>query len=108
MDAQPEFPQGVEDRDADCWEPLLAIADAAGGTWPKRARGAAVALVSRAAERTQTTGVQLLSDLYDVFSGADRLWTETILDRLCSLPKSAWADIYGKRLTDAMLRMFRK
>ena len=32
--ANPEMPGGVEDRDADCWEPLLAIADVAGADWP--------------------------------------------------------------------------
>jgi hypothetical protein len=31
-DAQPDMP--VEDRAADTWEPLVAIADAAGGDWP--------------------------------------------------------------------------
>jgi Protein of unknown function (DUF3631) len=39
-DSWPEMPLGVEDRPADVWEPLLAIADAAGGDWPKRAREA--------------------------------------------------------------------
>jgi Protein of unknown function (DUF3631) len=34
------MPLNVEDRPADLWEPLLAIADAAGGDWPKRAREA--------------------------------------------------------------------
>ncbi|GAA3299756.1 hypothetical protein GCM10020295_38730 [Streptomyces cinereospinus] len=28
----PELPEGISDRPADVWEPLLAIADAAGGT----------------------------------------------------------------------------
>ena len=37
--AEPELPTGIEDRAADSWEPLLAIADAAGADWPKRARG---------------------------------------------------------------------
>jgi hypothetical protein len=46
--ARPEMPTGVEDRDADIWEPLLAIADGVGGEWPKRARGAALALVGAA------------------------------------------------------------
>jgi hypothetical protein len=99
-DVQPEIPKGVNDRDADCWEPLLAIADVAGGDWPERARAAAVSLVSGAAERTQTTGVQLLSDLYDAFDGADKLSTETILSRLHNLPESAWADVHGKPLND--------
>src|SRR5215831_6257772 len=43
--ARPEMPSGIEDRDADVWESLLAIADAAGADWPQRARDAAVALV---------------------------------------------------------------
>ena len=98
LGAEPAMPQGIEDRDADCWEPLLAIADAAGADWPKRAREAAVALVARSAERTQTSGVQLLADLFDVFQAADKLATETILLRLHGLPESAWADVYGKPL----------
>ena len=34
----PDMPDGIEDRNADVWEPLLAIADLAGGEWPERAR----------------------------------------------------------------------
>src|SRR5206468_5707634 len=34
----------LNDRAADNWEPLLAIADLAGGDWPARARRAALAL----------------------------------------------------------------
>jgi hypothetical protein len=30
----PVMPEGVTDRPADVWEPLLAVADAAGGDWP--------------------------------------------------------------------------
>jgi hypothetical protein len=44
-DADPAMPDGVMDRAAECWEPLLAIADAAGGAWPKLAREAAVHFV---------------------------------------------------------------
>ena len=32
-EARPAMPDGIEDRPADVWEPLLAIADAAGGEW---------------------------------------------------------------------------
>jgi hypothetical protein len=55
-----EAAAGHRDRDGDCWEPLLAIADIAGDDWPKRARDAAVALNSRVADETLTTGVELL------------------------------------------------
>ena len=96
----PDMPQGVNDRDADCWEPLLAIADAAGCDWPERARSAAANLVPAASDRTMTTGVQLLSDLREVFGDADKMRTEDILRRLHGLPESPWADIYGKPLND--------
>ena len=46
-DAWPELPDTITDRNADVWEPLIAIADAAGGDWPSRARVAAVALVAQ-------------------------------------------------------------
>ncbi|MFD5463324.1 DUF3631 domain-containing protein [Kitasatospora sp. NPDC127059] len=42
--AVPDLPNGIFDRAADVWEPLLAVADAAGGHWPKRARTACIQL----------------------------------------------------------------
>jgi Protein of unknown function (DUF3631) len=39
-DARPTIPEDLGDRAADGWEGLLAIADMAGGDWPKRAREA--------------------------------------------------------------------
>jgi uncharacterized protein DUF3631 len=41
----PDLPIEIQDRDADVWEPLLAIADAIGGDWPAKARVTAVTLV---------------------------------------------------------------
>jgi Protein of unknown function (DUF3631) len=35
---------GLNDRAEDCWSPLFAIADIAGGNWPDLARKAALAL----------------------------------------------------------------
>jgi len=43
-EAQPAIPAELDDRAADIWEPLFAIADALGGDWPQRARRAAIAL----------------------------------------------------------------
>ena len=59
--AEPEMPKGIEDRAADCWEPLLAIADRACTDWPQRAREAAVYLTLKAADESLTKGVELLS-----------------------------------------------
>ncbi|HSR25778.1 MAG TPA: DUF3631 domain-containing protein, partial [Candidatus Eisenbacteria bacterium] len=43
-DAEPQMPEGIEDRPAQIWEPLIAVADAAGGEWPERARQACTEL----------------------------------------------------------------
>lgn len=92
----PDMPPGVEDRDADVWESLLAVADLAGGEWPDRARAAAVELVTSNAQRDTSLGVLLLRDLRAVFGEADRLTTDTILERLHALEESPWADLRGK------------
>jgi Protein of unknown function (DUF3631) len=96
-DPWPVMPQGVTDRPADVWEPLLMIADLAGGDWPKLAAEACTAFVTGARDDTSSTGTRLLGDLRDVFASADQLFTQTILDKLHALAESPWADYsYGK------------
>ena len=46
----PDLPREIQDRAADNWEPLIAVADLAGGKWPRLAREAAVALVAAASD----------------------------------------------------------
>ena len=94
----PDMPEGIEDRNADVWEALLSVADLARGDWPERARVAAVSLVTQSSDRTASLGVTLLRDLRTVFAGADKLPTETILERLHEVDESPWADIRGKAL----------
>jgi hypothetical protein len=96
----PHMPDNIKDRDADVWEPLLAVADAAGGDWPRRARVAAVALVALAKESTPSLGIRLLSDIRDIFGHADSMQTEAILGALHGIVESPWADIKGKPLND--------
>ncbi|MFJ5967290.1 DUF3631 domain-containing protein [Streptomyces sp. NPDC093060] len=102
-EAWPEMPEGVSDRPADVWEPLLAVADAAGGHWPERARAACVELIKAAQEGDEASlGVRLLTDLRDkVFCGADRMPTAAILEVLLGLDDAPWADLNddGKPLT---------
>jgi Protein of unknown function (DUF3631) len=98
--AWPEMPEGIEDRDADVWEALLAVADAAGGTWPERARVTAVTLVTLSKESTPSLGIRLLKDLKSAFGEADHMFTDTILNALHKLDESPWADIKGKPLND--------
>jgi Protein of unknown function (DUF3631) len=96
--ATPAMP--LEDRAADTWEPLVAVADLAAGDWPGRARAAAVTLAADAAEQDTDTslGLRLLADLRAVFADQERMETKAVLDRLCRLDESPWEDLRGKRL----------
>ena len=96
----PAMPKGVEDRDADVWEPLLAVADSIGGAWPKRAREAAVSLVSAAREAEPSLGIRLLADLQAVFGTTEVMATTVILKALHDLPESPWNDLKGKPIND--------
>ncbi|MFD4117076.1 DUF3631 domain-containing protein [Streptomyces niveus] len=103
--AWPALPEGVADRPADVWEPLLAVADAAGGAWPDRARAACVELVTASKEDDKASlGIQLLTDLRDtVFCGADRMPTVVILERLNAMDDAPWGDVDGKPLNSRAL-----
>jgi hypothetical protein len=94
----PELPASITDRAADCWEPLIAIADIAGGHWPDRARVAAVTDVTASAGGRETLGVRLLRDLKEIFGEEDHLPTERILSKLHDMDESPWGDIRGKPL----------
>lgn len=94
----PDIPPSINDRDADVWEPLLAVAEAAGGPWPQRARAAAVALVADSKRETPSLGVKLLADIKDVFGDGDYMGTEALLCGLHKLEESPWGDFKGKPL----------
>src|SRR5262249_21949250 len=75
--AEPAMP--LEDRAADTWEPLIAIADLAGGNWPDLARNAALALTaSHQAAAVQSERIRLLTDCRTAFRDADALPTHTL------------------------------
>jgi hypothetical protein len=97
-----DMPDGIADRDADVWEPMFLIADAADGHWPDTARVAAVAHVT-AYKDTATTaswGLRLLSDLRQVLGDNDSMFTAAILGELVKIEESPWGDIKGKPLSD--------
>jgi Protein of unknown function (DUF3631) len=107
-DAEPDLP--VEDRAADCWEPLVAVADLAGGDWPARARRACKAL-ARGDVDDEADGTRLLTDLHAIYDGADRLTTAKILERLNAIETSPWggwhrSDGFNARDLSKMLRPY--
>jgi Protein of unknown function (DUF3631) len=95
--ADPDVPQALNDRQADNWAPLLAIADLGGGEWPARARAAALAL-SEIDEDADTIGIQLLGDIKAVFDGlgVESLWTEDLLRHLHAMSEQPWGE-YGRQ-----------
>jgi hypothetical protein len=107
--AEPVMP--VEDRAADTWEPLVAVADLAGRVWPDRARRAAVVLTGQRDEAAATSDrLRLLADCHTAFGDADALPTGVLLDALRADPEAPWADHGPAGLTamrlGAMLREF--
>lgn len=96
--ARPEIPSSTSDRAADGWEPLLAIADLAGGEWPQRARDAAVALHGDPFAQEDTIGVALLRAIQDTFdnNGTDRITTADLLSALVERDDGPWAEFWGK------------
>lgn len=98
LNASPTMPNGITDRNADVWESLLSVADAAGGSWPERARVAAVALVADARGGQPSLGIRLLGDLRTVFGDRESLPTVDLLLALINLEESPWGDLKGKPL----------
>ena len=104
----PEMPESIEDRDADVWEPLIAIADAAGGDWPKKARVAAVAHVAQSKETSPSTGIRLLVDCKSVFGDDEALSTSTLIERLVAMEEAPWGDLRGKAIAARSLSQLLK
>jgi hypothetical protein len=101
--ARPVMPAGVIDRKAEVWRALLAIADAAGGAWPERARAACKHFVLGADPGELSLGVRLLADLRAIFGGRDQLSTVSILESLAALDEAPWGDMYGKPIDSRRL-----
>jgi len=92
--AEPLTPDELGDRSAECWEPLLAIADLAGQEWPARARSAAVVLSARSDESSPSTGVLLLGAIRAALRGRENVPTDELLDDINGndeLPFGGWA-----------------
>lgn len=94
--ARPEMPARVVDRPAEVWEALLAVADAAGGDWPDRARSACRYFVLDTDDDAVSFGVRLLRDVRLVFDGADRMPSADLVAALVKLDEAPYADLYGK------------
>ncbi|MEX0666465.1 MAG: DUF3631 domain-containing protein [Acidimicrobiia bacterium] len=87
---------GLEDRAAECWEPLVSVADLAGGEWPKRARDAAQVLctIQSAEGADDSLRLRLLDDLRAVLAALNPqhgcVASAVVVDRLRAREESPW------------------
>jgi len=104
-DARPDIPTELDDRAADIWEPLLAIADTAGHEWAVLARQAALALSAKRGEDDKSMGVLLLGDIRAVLDAkvAARLPSAALAEALRSIEESPWSDWRGRGLDSRQL-----
>jgi len=102
-DTQPQLPDELNDRQQDVCEPLLAIADVAGGEWPERARSALLTLCIGPEPADDSIGLHLLSDVRQVFrhSDSDRMPTAELLEYLLAMQDSPWSDLERGRPLNA-------
>lgn len=100
--AEPAMP--VEDRAADTWEPLIAVADHAGNIWPQRAREAVLALIAQADENSDTSDrIRLLIDCHAAIGDESAIPTTVLLQRLKADPEAPWMDYGNHGLTPRRL-----
>jgi putative DNA primase/helicase len=109
--ADPAMPSGMHDRAEDNWQPLFAIADAAGGQWPEKARQAALSL-ARGDDDETSEGQTLLADIRSIFAErrVDRLSSEDLVEELCKREGRPWLEARnGKPLTaNGLARLLRQ
>lgn len=107
-EAEPSMPYGIEDRAADAWEPLIAIADEAGGDWPALARSACRALAVTE-DHEADLGTLLLENIRDVLTEAavQFMPSQTLVNELRRIEDSPWTDIDHNLTVSKLARMLR-
>lgn len=107
-EARPELPTELNDRQQDGAEPLLAIADAAGGEWSQKARRALIELCAEGRGGDDSIGVRLLADIQEILTESEkkekrkreRIASAELVDALREIEDSPWGEwSKGKPLT---------
>jgi hypothetical protein len=90
-EVNPEVPPNLYNRAADNWRPLLAIAELAGGDWPRKARE----IAARTVDADQAKRVGLLADIRDIFEakGAEQIKSAELAAGLVAIEGHAWAEL---------------
>jgi hypothetical protein len=101
-DPDPAIPEALNDRAADNWRPLLAIAELAGGKWPTQGREAACIL---SGEGSASMNVELLADIRLAFGEEqDVIRSADLVAKLTENPERPWVEwSHGKPLSQKQL-----
>ncbi len=95
LERDPKMPE-LNNRTADNWRPLVAIAVSCGGDWGVRAREAAISMSGQHAD--EDLGVTLLNDIQVIFNGAgvDRISSADLVAALIDLNDGPWSEWRGR------------
>jgi hypothetical protein len=90
----PDFPDILTDRQKDGARILLAIADAADGDWPSRARAVLCEIYGTRPADDTSIGIQLLADVRMTYHEGqlDKLPTADLIEKLSRVETSPWAE----------------
>jgi putative DNA primase/helicase len=91
--SDPAVPETLNDRAADNWRPLCAIAEVAGGEWPARVKQAMAALAGTEMD-DDAIGVMLLEDIRQIFEddGGEKLFSGTLVEALHKIEERPWSE----------------
>ena len=84
------MPAGFDNRLRMNWRLLLAIADLAGGTWPKQARNAAVKLSYK--RHRPSEGRRLLDALHPILATRAEITSAELVAKLNADPDGEWCE----------------
>ncbi|MBN0974258.1 MULTISPECIES: DUF3631 domain-containing protein [unclassified Gordonia (in: high G+C Gram-positive bacteria)] len=109
-DARPDLPDGVEDRPAEVWEPLIAVADTIGGQWPTRAREACCAFVFARSADGPSLGVEILTAIHEIMAArkVDDITTTALITEIRNMrDQSPWPPSRGDLEPAVLARLLR-
>lgn len=91
--ADPAVPETLNDRAADSWRPLCALAEVAGGEWPARVQKVIAALAGTDTD-DDAIGVMLLEDIRKIFEdqSGENIFSETLVETLHTIEERPWSE----------------
>lgn len=106
---KPDLPAVLHDRAQDNWEPLLAIAEIAGGNWVRYAKDAAIALTHSG--EGGSVGNELLADIREIIEAKKliKISTADLIGYLCDDDEKPWSTYNrGKRISPRQIAKYLK